>query len=122
VIVSQQLSRRGDDIAGPSADKLGGSRLDTLGPLGYVAHHEHRFSERGGFFLNSSGVGQDNVRSLERASKIRVAQGIDKSYSGAVAQLGVDGVAYGRVRMHRNHDTDVVMGVRKRANGATDTS
>src|SRR3546814_3024944 len=60
-IVQKAENFRNDAIF-VGADEPRGARLDALGSLGRLAHHEHRLAERGRLFLHAAAVDRTSTR------------------------------------------------------------
>ena len=60
-VIVEQREDFGNDAVLVGADQLGGAGRDALGPLGRLAHHQHRLAERRRLFLHAARIGQHDV-------------------------------------------------------------
>jgi hypothetical protein len=57
------------------SDKPDSSCLYRFGPFCRISHDEHGFTQAGGLFLHSAGIGQDERRPVHQGDKRQVIQG-----------------------------------------------
>ena len=70
--------RGGENFRGIGADELICAFGNRNGALGVFAESEARDTESGGFFLNATGIGEDQRGLTEQAEKIEIADGRDQ--------------------------------------------
>jgi hypothetical protein len=105
-VVEKQMHRRGDGVA-VRADEHGGARVDGLGTLGDLAHHEHGLAERGRFFLHAAGIGQHERRTLKEPHEAEIVLRLDEMHVGRAAERADHRCTYVRIQMDRIDDLHV---------------
>ena len=68
------------------ADQPHGAGRHRLGPLGGVAHDQHRLAERGRLLLHAAGVGEDQVRAVHQVDEGQVVERLDQVDVGDAAE------------------------------------
>ncbi len=106
--ILEEAADFGDDEVVVGTDEFDGAGVEGFGALGGVAHHEDRFSEAGGFFLDAAGVGEDEGALLHQVDEFQVLEGLDEEevfVCGEVfAEDLVDGFAHVGVEVHWVHE------------------
>ena len=77
--------------------------LESFGPLGGVAHHEHGLAQTRRLFLNATGVGKDNGTLFHQIDELQILQGLDEEEirpREIFAEHLVDGLAHIGVEVH----------------------
>jgi hypothetical protein len=93
-----------DNACWIGADNFEHPRSDSLGALGDLPQHQHGFAKRWGFFLNTSGVGKDNLSSGHEMYEVRIGYRFQQVYScDALQRIVHDGANIG-VRVNRKGD------------------
>ncbi len=75
VWLGQQPRGRSDDPVDIGAHDLRDTGRDRLGPLGHLAHDQHRLAQRGRFFLDTAAIGQHEMRRLHQRDHLHVIDG-----------------------------------------------
>ncbi len=105
--VIEEERRFGEDALRVGADEACSSGVDGFGPFGFLAHDEDGFAERGGFFLNAAGVGEDEVAAAHEVDEGDVFLGRDEVDVGESGEELVDGVLDVGVGVDRVDNFDV---------------
>lgn len=118
VRVGEQAAELAVDHALVGAHELEGPRLDALGALGGVAHHEHRLAEPGRLLLDAAGVGEDEVRGRHEVVEVQDLERLDDAQAVEAVELLVGGLAHQGVHVDGIDRLDVGMLLHHAADGA----
>ena len=89
------------------SDKADGSGVDGLGAFGFLAHDEDGFAEGGSFFLDSAGVGDEEMSLAHQVDEGDVVEGRQEGHVGKSGEFRFDDGFYVGVGVDREGDLDV---------------
>ena len=77
------------------ANKLYGARFQSLGALGRVAHHKHRFAKAGSLLLYAAAVGKHNAGLFHQIDKRQILKRLNEEHVAKTCQIGAEHLVYG---------------------------
>ncbi len=98
----------GDDPGRVRAHEARRTGRNPLGPLGRLAHDQHRLAERERLFLHPATVGQDEMAGVEQRHEFRIVERGQKRDIGQAAEPGLERRAEPRIGVQREQDGDVL--------------
>lgn len=98
-LIGEQAGELAVDHALVGAHELQGPRLDALGALRGVSHHEHRLAEPRRLLLDAAGVGEDEVRGGHEVVEVQHLERLDDAQAVEGVELGVCGLPHERVHV-----------------------
>lgn len=93
-VVGEQTAKLAVDHVLVGAHELEGPRLDALGALSGVAHHEHWLAEAGRLLLDAAGVGEDEVRGRHEVVEVQDLERLDDVQAVEAVELLVGRLAH----------------------------
>jgi len=90
-------------------DQDGDAGLNSFRAFRVAAEDEERLAERWRFFLNATGIGDEQPGVLEQVDEVGVVQGFDEMKAFLTSQLRFSGGADVGIRMNGEYGGDVVV-------------
>src|SRR5690554_179506 len=111
LLIGQQEVEIVTDSRDFGPNQLDGTCLNSLRAFGGVAHDQYRFTQGGSFFLDTTGVGEDDMSAIHQVNKRQVIQRLDEVYVVDTLQQTIDRLTYIGVEVDRIKNFNVGVGL-----------